>query len=64
MSLRFFLSFLGVNSISKQMRHRPESDHSALSLVIHPNPLNQKRGPGIWKFNAALLKDVAYVTAL
>jgi len=35
-----------------------------VSLVIQPNHLNQKRGPGFWKFNTALLKDEAYVTAL
>jgi len=44
--------------------YAPESDHSAVSLVIQPNHLNQKRGPGFWKFNTALLKDEAYVTAL
>ena len=44
--------------------HTPESDHSAVSLVLQSNLLNQKRGPGFWKFNTALLKDEAYVTAL
>ena len=44
--------------------HAPESDHSAVSLVLQSNHLNQKRGPGFWKFNTALLKDEAYVTAL
>ena len=44
--------------------YAPESDHSAVSLVFQSNHLNQKRGPGFWKFNTALLKDEAYVTAL
>ena len=44
--------------------HAPESDHSAVSRGLHSNRLNQKRGPGFWKFNKALLKDKAYVTAL
>ena len=44
--------------------YAPESDHSAVSLVLQSNHLNQKRGPGFWKFNIALLKDEAYVTAL
>ena len=44
--------------------YAPESDHSAVSLVLQSNHLNQKRGPGFWKFNTALLKDEAYVTAL
>ena len=44
--------------------HAPESDHSAVSLVLQSNHLNQKRGPGFLKFNTALLKDVTYVAAL
>ena len=44
--------------------YAPESDHSTVSLVFQSNHLNQKRGPGFWKFNTALLKDEAYVTAL
>ena len=44
--------------------YAPESDHSAASLVLQSNHLNQKRGPGFWKFITALLKDEAYVTAL
>ena len=35
-----------------------------MSLVLQSNRLNQKRGPGFWKFNTALLKDEAYITAL
>ena len=44
--------------------YAPESDHSAVSLVLQSHRLNQKRGPGFWKFNTALLKDETYVTAL
>ena len=44
--------------------YAPKSDHSAVSLVLQSNRLNQKRGPGFWKFSTALLKDEAYVTAL
>ena len=47
-----------------EIDYAPESDHSAVSLVLQSNHLNQKRGPGFWKFNTALLKDTAYVTAL
>ena len=66
MPLRSFHSFAGVNSISKEMRHvhAPESDHSAVSLVLQSNRLNQKRGAGFWKFNTDLLKVEACVTAL
>ena len=66
MPLRSFLSFAGVNSIRKKcdIVYAPESDHSAVSLVVKSNRLKQKRGPGFWKFNTALLKDEAYVTAL
>jgi len=35
-----------------------------VSLVLQSNHLNQKRGPGFWKFDTALLTDEAYVTAL
>ena len=35
-----------------------------MPLVLQSNHLNQKRGPGFWKFNTALLKEEAYVTAL
>ena len=44
--------------------YAPESDHSAVSIHLQSNNLNQKRGPGFWKFKTSLLKDEAYVTAL
>ena len=44
--------------------HAPESDHSAVSLILQSDHQNQKRGPGFWKFNTSLLKDETYVSAL
>ena len=35
-----------------------------MSIHLQSNNLNQKRGPGFWKFNTSLLKDEAHVTAL
>ena len=66
MSLRFFLTFTGIIRLAKKcdIVLAPESDHSAVSLVLQSDHLNQKRGPGLWKFNTALLKDEAYETAL
>jgi len=66
MSIRFFPSLTGVKKLAKKcdIVHVPESDHSAGSLVLQSNHLNQKRGPGLWKFKTALLKDEVYVTAL
>ena len=64
--LDFFLVSHGLIQFAKKcdIVHAPESDHSAVSLVLQSNYLKQKRGPGFWKFNTALLKDEAYVTAL
>ena len=66
MSLRFFLVSQELIQLARKcdIIHAPKSDHSAVSLVLQSNHLNQKRGPGFWKFNKALLKDEAYVTAL
>ena len=64
--LDFFLVSRGLIRLAKKcdIVHAPESDHSAVSLVLQSDHLNQKRGPGFWKFNTALLKDEAYITAL
>ena len=64
--LDFFLISQDLIQLAKKcdIVYAPESDPSAVSLAIQPNHLNQKRGPGFWKFNTALLKDEAYVTAL
>ena len=40
-----------------------KSDHSLISLTILSN-LNAKKGPGLWKFNAALLQNNDYVEML
>ena len=39
-----------------------ESDHSAVSLILHDD--NWKRGPGYWKFNESLLYDETYLATL
>ena len=44
--------------------HAPESDHSAVLFVLQSDRQNQKRGPGFWKFNTALLKDEKYISAI
>ena len=64
--LDFFLVSQELIQLAKKSNivHAPESNHSAVSLVLQSNHLNQKRGPGFWKFNTALLKDEAYVAAL
>ena len=64
--LDFFLVSQELIQLAKKcdIVHAPESDHSTVSLVLQSNHLNQKRGPGFWKFNTALLKDEAYVAPL
>ena len=42
----------------------PESDHSAISIHIQSDISAQKKGPGFWKFNTALLEDESYIAAL
>ena len=42
----------------------PESDHSAISIHIQSDSSAQKKGPGFWKFNTALLEDESYTAAL
>ena len=42
----------------------PESDHSAISIHIQSDNSAQKKGPGFWKFNTALLEDESYTAAL
>jgi len=46
------------------MRHRARTRIWSLRRPVGSNHLNQKRGPNLWKFKTALLKDEAYVTAL
>ena len=40
-----------------------KSDHSIISLTLLRNT-NKKKGPGLWKFNAALLQNNEYVEML
>ena len=42
----------------------PESDHSAISIHIQSEALAQRKGPGFWKFNTALLQDEFYIDTL
>ena len=41
-----------------------ESDHSAISIHIQSEALAQRKGPGFWKFNTALLQDESYIDTL
>ena len=34
-----------------------DSDHSAVTISIKPEDIQEKRGPGYWKFNNSLLED-------
>ena len=40
-----------------------KTDHSLITLKIK-SPQDEKRGPGIWKFNESLLNDIQFVTEL
>lgn len=40
-----------------------KTDHSLITLKIK-SPQNEKRGPGIWKFNESLLNDIQFVNEL
>ena len=59
--------------ISKEMRdlvtsckitHAPQTDHSAVSIAFKSETMDQKKGPGYWKFNNSLLKDEKYTSKL
>jgi len=56
--LDFFLVSQELIQLAKKcdIIHAPESNHSAVSLVLQSNHLNRKRGPGFWKFNTTLMK--------
>ncbi len=69
MSFRFFLSLRRPLQPNERLRHpgllAPEHDHSAVTFIhIQSDTLAQKKGPGFWKFNSALLKDEYYIAAL
>ena len=54
----FFVSQELIQSAKKcDIVHAPESGHSAAFFVLQTDHQKQKRGPGFWKFNTALLKD-------
>ena len=47
--------------------HAPGFDHCAVELFklfIQSDSLNEKAGPGFWKFNSSLLEDESYITEL
>ena len=39
-----------------------DSDHSPVTISIKPEDIQEKRGPGYWKFNNSLLEDEEFVT--
>ena len=51
----------------KPQGHAPGFDHCAVELFklfIQSDSLNEKAGPGFWKFNSSLLEDESYITEL
>ena len=49
---------------SCKITHAPQTDHSAVSIAFKPETVNQKKGPGFWKFHHSLLKDEKYTNKL
>ena len=41
-----------------------DSDHSPVTISIKPEDIQEKRGPGYWKFNNSLLEDEECVTKM
>ena len=41
-----------------------DSDHSPVTISIKPEDIQEKRGPGYWKFNNSLLEDEEFVTKM
>ena len=64
--LDFFLISDDLCNLTKkcEISLAPESDHSAVSIHIQSDILEQKKGPGFWKFNTTLLEDEVYIAAL
>ena len=48
---------------SSHIKPSIKTDHSLITLNIN-SVINTKRGPGLWKFNDALLKDINFVQTL
>ena len=38
------------------------TDHSAITMTINLDNKEEKRGPGLWKFNSNLLTNIEYTT--
>ena len=53
--------FYGVNECD--IKSAIKTDHSLISLYFN-NPKEEKRGPGLWKFNKHLLCDESFVGGL
>ena len=49
---------------SCKITHAPQTDHSAVSIAFKSETMDQKKGPGYWKFNNSLLKDEKYTNKL
>ena len=49
--------------VSTDIKPSIKSDHSLISIMFNITGTN-KRGPGFWKFNTSLLKDIEYVTRI
>ena len=64
--LDYFLISKRLLNTSKQCLSlfAPNTDHSAVVTHIQSEELSRKTGPGIWKFNSALLKDNEYVNGI
>ena len=41
-----------------------DSDHSPVTISIKPEDIQEKRGPGYWKFNNSRLEDEEFVTKM
>ena len=64
--LDYFLVSQDLSALTKKCKilQAPESDHSAVSILLQSEVLTQKRGPGFWKFNNSLLEDSTYIESL
>ena len=64
--LDYFLISKRLLNTSKQCLSlfAPNTDHSTVVTHIQSEELSKKPGPGIWKFNSALLKDNEYMNGI
>ena len=44
--------------------HAAETDHSEILIHFKNENANQRKGPGVWKFNNLLLKDEEFINKL